>query len=44
MPQNEPPKDREEPKLGPSEEVWRFIEEYANGLGEIVKKLRKRLN
>jgi hypothetical protein len=28
-------------KAKPSEEVWRLIEEYANGLREIIKRYRR---
>ena len=42
---DEPNKDVSKPKpSGPTREVMRIIEEYANDLREIIKKLRKRLN
>jgi hypothetical protein len=44
-PEEPPPgKDVPPPKLSRSEEVRRIIEEYANDLLEIIKKLRRRLN
>jgi hypothetical protein len=36
--------DKPSPKLSRSGEALRIIEEYANGLREIIKKLRQRLN
>jgi signal recognition particle subunit SEC65 len=42
---NRPTPDNEKPKPGsPLEEALRIIEEYANDLREIIKKLRRRLN
>jgi len=39
-----PGKDEPPPKLSRSEEARRIIEEYANDLLKIIKKLRRRLN
>jgi hypothetical protein len=36
--------DKPRPKPSRSAEALRIIEEYANGLREIIKKLRQRLN
>lgn len=36
--------DKPRPKPSRAEEALRIIEEYANGLREIIKKLRQRLN
>jgi hypothetical protein len=44
MPREEPSTDKEAPKRRPSEEGWLVIEEYANGLREIIKKFRKHLD
>jgi len=43
---DEPAPDKEAPKPKPSrsEEALRIIEEYANDLREIIKKLRRLLN
>jgi hypothetical protein len=38
-----PDKEAPKPKLSGSEEALRIIEEYANDLREIIKKLRRRL-
>jgi hypothetical protein len=40
-PPEEPSPNKDEP---PTEEVRRIIEDYASGLREIIKKLRKHLN
>jgi hypothetical protein len=37
-------KDKPPPKLSRSEEALRIIEEYADHLREIIKKLRRRLH
>jgi hypothetical protein len=39
-----PPKQAPEPDLPRSEEDLRLIEDYANGLREVIKKLRRRLH
>jgi hypothetical protein len=39
-----PEKNEPLPKLSRSEEARRIIEEYANDLLEIIKKLRRRVN
>ena len=39
-----PGKQAPEPDLPHAEEALRAIEEYANGLREIIKKLRRKLN
>jgi hypothetical protein len=36
--------DKPRPEPSRSEEALRIIEEYANGLREIIKKLRQRFN
>jgi hypothetical protein len=38
-----PGKDEQPPELSRSEEARRIIEEYANDLREIIKKLRRHL-
>ena len=44
-PSDEPRLGKDEPpKLSRSEEARRIIEEYANHLREIIKKLRRRLH
>ena len=45
-PSDEPRLDKDEPppKLSRSEEARQIIEEYANHLREIIKKLRRRLH
>jgi hypothetical protein len=37
---DEPDQDKPRPKHSPSEEAMRVVEEYVNGLREIIKKLR----
>ena len=44
QPDVSPNKEAPNSKPSRSEEVLRVIEEYANGLREIIKKLRKHLN
>jgi len=45
-PPNEPPPRKEQPppKLSRLEEARQVIEEYAEGLRQIIKKLRRHLN
>jgi hypothetical protein len=45
-PPDKPDPDKEAPKPKPSrsEEALRIVEEYANALWEIIKKLRRKLN
>jgi hypothetical protein len=40
----DPSKKVPKAKLSHSQELLRIIEEYANGLREIIRKLRKKLN
>jgi hypothetical protein len=44
MKQSDGPKNKPAPKLSLLEEARRIIEEYANDLREIIKKLRRHLN
>jgi hypothetical protein len=39
-----PGKGAPKPKLSRLDEAWRIIEEYANDLREIIRKLRRHLN
>ena len=41
---DEPDQDKPRPKPSPTEEARRIVEEYANGLRDIIKKLRQRFN
>jgi hypothetical protein len=41
---DEPDQGKPTPKPSHSEEALRILEEYANGLREIIKRLRQRLN
>jgi hypothetical protein len=43
-PTKEPGKEQPSPKLASLEEARQIIEEYAAGLREIIKKLRRHLN
>jgi hypothetical protein len=43
-PSDEPDPGKKAPKPSRSEEVLRIIEEYADALREIIRKLRRKLN
>jgi hypothetical protein len=44
MPKKQPPEDEPKDKPTRTDQARQVAEEYANGLREIIKKLRKSLN